>query len=66
MPVRKTRLQPVEPIHTEARALVAVARMPERNIGLVSQIFQRSVIAVVVHHQKMVNAHVTVILQKIG
>lgn len=66
MPRRVFPLEPIEPIHAEARTLVACCRGPERNVGLLFEIFTAAVIAVVVDDQEVIDAELAIILEKIG
>ena len=59
------RLQTVQPIDTETRPFVTMPRVPDRYIRLICKIITRPVGAIIINHKKVIDAHITVILQKI-
>lgn len=65
MPVRIFTLKPVQPINAKARAAVAGAREPNRDIGLVAQIFQRPIVTVIVHEKEMIHTLFTVVFKEV-
>ena len=63
--MRVFRLQPVEPVDPEFRALVAACGRPDRHVGLGGQELAAAIVGIVVDDEEMADAHVTVILQEI-
>ena len=59
-------LQRGDPVHPEARVLVAAMGGPERDIGLLLQVFARPVIRPVIDDEEVVHPQIAVIAQEIG
>ena len=64
MPVAIAALQMGQPIDTKVRRLVAGLGRPDRNVGLIGQIFTGAVVAVIVDEQEMIDAQIAVVLQE--
>lgn len=58
--------QPVYPVHPEARSLVAGFGLPEGDIVLPLQILVAAIPGVIIDDQKMIDAHLTIVVKKEG
>ena len=65
MPMAVSHQQPVHPIDAKAGPLIALSCRPKRNVRLIREILSPTIIAIVVDHQKVVNAEVAIILKEI-
>mmetsp|Transcript_3030 Transcript_3030/g.10258 ORF Transcript_3030/g.10258 Transcript_3030/m.10258 type:complete len:265 (-) Transcript_3030:53-847(-) len=66
MPMPVFRLQPVEPVNAEPRALVTRLGGPQRHILLLRQIIRTAIGAVIIHDQEMRNPQIAIVTQEIG
>ena len=63
--MRMFHLEPVKPIYAKARTFITFVGVPDRNIGLLHQIFQRAIAAVIIDNEEVINALVAIIFEKI-
>lgn len=63
--MRMFHLEPVKPIYAKARAFITFVGVPDRNIRLLHQIFQRAIAAVIIDNEEVINTLVTLIFEKI-
>ena len=60
--MRMFHLEPVKPIYAKARAFITFVGVPDRNIRLLHQIFQRAIAAVIVDNEEVIKTAFDIIL----